>query len=672
MSELRFGTFTMPAATLGPENPLPHLLSQQDLHAQVPIDASLPEEIRRNLEYGRVQGCLPYGLQDSYDRNRKPRAFRVAMLENDVLRATFLLELGGRLWSLIHKPSGRELLCVNPVFQPANLAIRNAWFSGGVEWNIGMIGHTPLTCSPMFAARTRLDDGTPVLRMYEWERIRQVPYQIDAWLPDGSAFLFVRVRIRNPHDRESPMYWWSNMAAPEAPGTRVLAPAESAYRFDYKTGMKEIPIPFQLNTDISYPATIDRCVDFYFRVADRHRPWIASLDPEGKGLIQTSTARLRGRKLFVWGTSPGGRRWQEFLSVPGHPYVEIQAGLARTQSECLPMPAGAEWAWLEAYGLMEADASVVHGAHWTSAWQEVGRHLDGILPIGTLDAEFERGATMAARRPEEMAHHGSGWGALERHRRDRMDEPPLGDEALQFDDAALGEAQMPWRKLLEEGAFPYRAPSEPPGAWMVQTEWRALLEKAVEDGKGNHWLAWLHLGVMRHHAGDPRGAREAWERSLNLDRSAWALRNLAVLARQEKRLEEAADLWLQAHRLAPDQFQLAVECGRVLIEANQTDQCFAMIDALPPQLRNSGRIRSIEARARLTCGEFDEAEKILLDDLVLVDLQESESSLMDLWFDLQERRLSAREKIPVDEALRERVRRQFPLPRHLNFRGQEI
>ena len=62
--------------------------------------------------------------------------FRVAVLENDHLRATFLLELGGRLWSLLHKPTGRELLSVNPVFQPANLAIRNAWFSGGVEWNI--------------------------------------------------------------------------------------------------------------------------------------------------------------------------------------------------------------------------------------------------------------------------------------------------------------------------------------------------------------------------------------------------------------------------------------------------------------------------------------------------------------------------------------------------------
>ena len=108
-----------------------------------------------------------------------PGTFAAAVLENETLRATFLLELGGRLWSLYHKPSGRELLSVNPVFQPANLAIRNAWFSGGVEWNIGIIGHSPFTCEPLFAARVEGPDG-PVLRMYEWERVRGTPFQIDA------------------------------------------------------------------------------------------------------------------------------------------------------------------------------------------------------------------------------------------------------------------------------------------------------------------------------------------------------------------------------------------------------------------------------------------------------------------------------------------------------------
>ena len=45
---------------------------------------------------------------------------------------------------------------MNPVFQPGNLAIRNAWFSGGVEWNMGIRGHSVYTCSPVFAARVHM------------------------------------------------------------------------------------------------------------------------------------------------------------------------------------------------------------------------------------------------------------------------------------------------------------------------------------------------------------------------------------------------------------------------------------------------------------------------------------------------------------------------------------
>jgi hypothetical protein len=83
---------------------------------------------------------------------------------------------------------------------------------------------------------------------------------------------------------------------------------------------------------------------------------------------------LKGRKLFLWGTGTGGRNWQEWLSEPGHPYIEIQAGLARTQLEHLPMPAQTEWAWLEGYGLMEGDPAKIHGQD--CAAQRDGRRLE--------------------------------------------------------------------------------------------------------------------------------------------------------------------------------------------------------------------------------------------------------------------------------------------------------
>jgi hypothetical protein len=50
------------------------------------------------------------------------------------------------------------------------------------------------------------------------------------------------------------------------------------------------------------------------------------------------------------------------------------------------------------------------------------------------------------------------------------------------------------------------------------------------------------------------------------------------------------------------------------------------------------------------------------------DVREGETSLSNLWFELHERRESAAEGVPVDDALRERVRKEFPPPSWLDFR----
>src|SRR5215475_14279706 len=72
--------------------------------------AGLDAEMRRNLQYGRPASYLPYTWQDDYDRVRTQRELPTVVLENDMLTATFLPGYGGRLWSLTHRPSGRELL----------------------------------------------------------------------------------------------------------------------------------------------------------------------------------------------------------------------------------------------------------------------------------------------------------------------------------------------------------------------------------------------------------------------------------------------------------------------------------------------------------------------------------------------------------------------------------
>ena len=666
MSGLRLGSLEMPAAHLGAPNPLPAFSPPKSVSGGMRVDPRIPEADRMYVGYGCDVGCLPHRLQDDYDRVRVPRAFRVAILENDILRATFLLELGGRLWRLLHKPSGRHLLDVNPVFQPGNLAVLNAWFEGGIEWNIGIPGHTPCTCSPLFAAQTRDDDQTPVLRLYEWDRIRHTPYQLDFYLPDNSPWLFVRVTITNPHRHETPMYWWSNIGVSERPGLRVLAPADRAYNFGYEQRMRQAPFPRHEATDVSYPVNIPSARDYFFRIPDDHRPWIAALDSHGRGIVQASTCRLKGRKMFVWGMRPGGRRWQEFLS-PGELCFEIQAGLGWTQSECLPMPPGAEWSWLEAYGLMEADPDTVHGPDWHAAVRAVEAPLNHALPQEWLENELLRSQTIANRPPENILHNGSGWGALERRRRELSGEKPFSSTAMVFSDDSLGNDQAPWLALLEHNALPCRDPADLPGAWMVQAEWKDLLQASIRKGHG-HWLAWLHLGVMHYHAGESLAAEDAWRKSLALHPSPWACRNLAIAAQRHGRHAEAADLMMQAHALSPQTVPLAVEYCDALIDAGRSQEVITVVNSLPPRLRTHGRLRILKARAALNLGDLETVERILLHAHDIPYIREGEVTLTDLWFAMQEKRLAAAEHVAIDDALRTRVRRDFPPPPHLDFR----
>ncbi|MGH3310931.1 MAG: DUF5107 domain-containing protein, partial [Streptomyces sp.] len=549
---VRRTTLTLPLAPLGPENPLPPLLSLDEPHTVDERErAALPPEMARQVGYAPLRSVLPTRLLDGYGRERAPAALDALVIENDRLRATVLPGLGGRVHSLHHKPTGRELLYTNPVLQPANFALNGAWFSGGIEWNIGATGHTTLSCAPVHAARVPAPDGGggEMLRLWEWERLRDTPFQVDLWLPEGSDFLHVGARIRNPHDRTVPVYWWSNIAVPEDERTRVLVPAEETWYFAYEGRLRSIPVPEWEGVDRTYALRSEFPADYFYEVPRSERKWIASLDERGHGLVQTSTDLLRGRKLFVWGHGPGGRRWQRWLTGPDMPgYAEIQAGLARTQLEHIPLEAGGEFAWLEAYGPLAADPDAVHGEDWAAARAHTAGRLEADLPRAAVDAAYAAWRPYADLEPEgEPLATGSGWGALEVAR---------GGYALPgtpFAERTLGEEQRPWLALLTTGGFPdsgsAAATAAVPAPSLVSDAWRDQLECATSGP-----LTDYHLGVAQWHAGDRAQAVRSWERSAAAAATPWALRCLALADAHDATAglhpERAADRYLTAIKLA--------------------------------------------------------------------------------------------------------------------------
>ena len=476
MTTLHVSSIDLPTAPLGPVNPLPMLGA---LERVTDIAGDVPADLAARARTGTPPTLFPYLAQDDYDRELTPRPHRVAVLENGALRATVALDLGGRLLSLVDRRADRELLYVNSVVQPANLALRNAWISGGVEWNIGTRGHSPTTMDTLHAASVDGPDGTPMLRLWEFERVRGVVFQVDLWLPESAPVLLCSTRIVNLNDEPTPMYWWTNAAIVVAPGTRVLAPATRAFRTEYPNRLRVAAVPDDGHGDISYPERHDEAADFFFDVVPEQRPWIAAVGEDGYGVAHVSTPELRGRKLFVWGNGTGGRRWQEWLSHGrDEPYAEIQAGLAPTQFEHLSMPPRAEWSWTEAFGPLSVDAGRCHGAQWADAVAAVGAAIDELAPPAEFD-DWHRAASATARRPpSSMLATGSGWGALERLRRHAVGTEWFDDAGVPFPDATLGPEQRPWQVLLDTGALPDAAAAEAPASYVIGDDWESRLAAA--------------------------------------------------------------------------------------------------------------------------------------------------------------------------------------------------
>ncbi len=541
---------------------------------------------------------LPYTYQDDYDHDLEEVEHRVAVLENGRVRATFLLDLGGRLWTLRDLRQDRELLHQPDGIRVANLALRNAWFAGGVEWNLGMKGHWGLTCEPVMASVISDDH----LRMWAFERLTGLTWRIDAWLPETSDALYVHTTLANPTDRDIATYWWSNIAVPQTHDTRVMFDGRRAFHFGYAFELGEVDVPLRDGADVSYPDRHSGAGD-YFYINEASHPWIAAVEADGVGLGQASTARLTGRKLFTWGNTSGGRRWQEWLSGDGA-YTEIQAGLATTQLEHLRLPAGETWRFTESYRPIRIEDPA---GDWDDA-AALARLAS--VDVTGLDQAHEH-LTALATVPARQVSGSDPWGSLEVAAGHRQPDP-----STPFDESALGDEQRAWLALRRNGTLDARLQRSA----QVHPEWMQALETAA-DG----WLRSLLLGHVSLAQGDLARAQQLWAASATAHPTPDAHRALGLTASDA---HERAEHLLAAHELDRTRPRIAVEAATALLAADRPAEALQLIHAAP---MSRARLDYLATRAHVALGEAEAAGEYLHRPLSLPDLREGEMGLDELW-----------------------------------------
>jgi hypothetical protein len=458
-----------------------------------------------------------------------------------------------------------------------------------------------------------------VLRLWEWERTRDLVLQVDLSAPPGSDRLYASTRVINPDQEDKPLYYWTNIAVPETPGTRVLTTADAAWRTEYTGALARVPVPHpdSEDVDISHPMASTFPADYFYDVEGARGRHIVAVEPDGSGFAQTSTRGLRGRKLFLWGSGPAGARWQEWLCGPGARYAEIQAGWCPTQLEHDRLAGGTSVSWTEAFGGVDLAPARVSGGY-DEACLAAREAVHSATDPEHLEAFHARWlADVADTAVTEQVSLGAGWGHAELRLRGGSDVVPA--RALPF--PPVDDDSVPALRLLDGDAealaeSAHRLPVPP-----VSDRWRAVLDEAPDS-------AWVHLAraVNAHVRGELDRAADGYDASVVASENPWALRGLALLADDDR----ACDLYARARMLRPDCRGLAVEHLGRLLTAGRPRDCLDVVAALDPALREHGRTRLLEARACAAVGDLERADRIM-QSLVVEDLAEGDKVVTALW-----------------------------------------
>jgi len=267
----------------------------------------------------------PYHSFEGYAVDSEPRDWKVVVLENDYIEVFVLPEVGGKVWGAVVKETGHEFIYRNEVMKFRNISLRGPWTSGGIEFNFGVIGHTPATATPVDYVLRENDDGSVSCIVGAMDLPSRTHWRVEIRLPADKAYFETNVLWYNPTPLEQPYYNWMTAAAFARDDLEMVIPgnaylehpgAERSWPFDeqgrylppYRNnrfgGNKSFHVVGELNDFFGGYYADD---DYGFGHWARHED-------------------MPGQKLWLWALSRHGGIWEELLTDTDGQYVEFQAG----------------------------------------------------------------------------------------------------------------------------------------------------------------------------------------------------------------------------------------------------------------------------------------------------------------------------------------------------------
>ncbi len=319
---------------------------------------------REEPDFGRI---YPYCRYDGFSAQGQMQTWEMVELENDYLKLWVMPGVGGKVWGAVDKATGREFLYFNHVVKFRDVAMRGPWTSGGVEFNFGVVGHSPWCSDSVDFATHTYPDGSVSCTVGSRDLALETDWRVEVVLSPERACFETRVLWFNGSGSDRPSYQWMNS------GVKTAGNLEYVFSGSYYLEHDGLTRPWPTDAQghaLNWYEKNDFGGYKSYHVAGRYSDfWGAWWHDDAFGMGHSADyGEKPGKKVWIWGLSDQGMIWEELLTDTDGQYTELQAGrhLNQTTALCYRTP------------YKHAKLSPYSTASWTEYWYPV-TGLDGMI-----------------------------------------------------------------------------------------------------------------------------------------------------------------------------------------------------------------------------------------------------------------------------------------------------
>jgi len=291
------------------------------------------------------------------------KQYTAIVLDNPYLSITVLPSLGGRIYRIRDRVTGRDITYRNPVIKPTHWGIRGWWLAtGGIEWAFPTEEHG-LNEWRSWKYYTRQSATQASITVHDTEERTGMIVWVRITLDGTHAYLTLEPGIHNPTTSPQPFQLWLNGMLSLSDNqvsddTRFVLPASNVRI--HSTGDSRLPSP---GTDIAWPNYDGRDLSLYRSWQGYLGFFAAPASANFAGAYDTGTDQGVAR-IFQHETVPGVKFFAPRGLDPGlwtdnqSSYFELWGGVTATfwDTKLLEPGQTIEWAerWYPVSGLRGA------------------------------------------------------------------------------------------------------------------------------------------------------------------------------------------------------------------------------------------------------------------------------------------------------------------------------